>query len=140
MRSRRTFGRRVSSQDDFQSPNPEIVRSVDLQCFNGRMANRSNTLQYHAGPFEMIRPPIPAWMEERHHFAADLIENFLFVPLAQRTRHASQGQVLQHGWSAASLWLNVIEMEGRRLSFLGESTILAAVVGAPNDIPSKLRQ
>lgn len=75
-------------------------------------------------------PTILPRMEDRHFFLCRGIERGAAGGFAQRTRHTSQCEILEHRRASGSLWLNVIDVKLRLLSELRQQAVLASTRGA----------
>jgi hypothetical protein len=101
-------------------------RPIHSQRFDRCSACRSQSDNAETFPAEMVGPDSAPWMVERDFLSALWVYCTLPGSLPQRTGDTGQRQVIYPGHSAGNHGDYMIDMEGRFLPFLRQSTVFTS--------------
>jgi hypothetical protein len=81
--------------------NLDASKMIEMQCSNGRSADRRLTDKRIAVPTKMHLPMVRAWMKQRHLLASIRIEDFNAVGLVQVATRTGPCEIVQLRMSTA---------------------------------------
>lgn len=121
----------------FLLANPYRDGPVHHQGSNRRTACFGDPDDLTAIPTKMQIPEVTPWIKQARGHVRERINPMNTRRLSQRTGDTGLRQILQKRHAAQADRMDVIDMKNRLLTFLGESTVLAAVAGSLDDLPAQ---
>jgi hypothetical protein len=98
-------------EEFFNLANLDASKIIEMQCSNGRSADRRLTDKVITVPTKMHLPIVRAWMKQRHLIASIRIEGFNAVSLVQVATRTGPCEIVQLRMSTARLWDHMLDVE-----------------------------
>ena len=109
--------------------------TVHLQGAHCGPSSRGQADNSETVPFEVSAPRVTSWMKQTHQFSGLRVHHFLSCSFPQRAGHAGQREIIECRLATRCDGHNVVYMEERLLTRLGQPAILAAVARPFHDLP-----
>lgn len=116
--------------------NRQCQRTVQLEQCNRRATRCRAALNLISLPRKVVSPSVCPRMEQPDFTASFRIECSEASAFSQRTRHASQREILQYRFAALGHRMNVIDMKRGILRGLRQTTVLASPISTRDDLSS----
>jgi hypothetical protein len=124
------FGTRKHSFFDQSNSQPHQVRKVYREDFDSDFADRGLADKLGTVPFEVIRPTLPSWVEQRDVLLACPIEAGDVGPFVRVAPFARKRKILSRSRPAMLLGDDVVDLKGQACRCRWELTIFTATVGS----------